>query len=158
MSHSPHDQDLIARALIWRDGALLVNANHNAKTGEDYVALPGGHVDPGESCVAALQREIEEELGARCEVGDLLMVCENIYAGRRASEDKRHELTLLFEATLSGEETRADGTIASPEADKNFRWLPSAELPHANLLPGDIKAFVVGASPDRYRFSDTRVA
>lgn len=156
MSTSSHDQDLIARAIIWKDGALLVNANHNAKTGDDYVALPGGHVDPGESCVAALQREIEEELGAHCEIGDLSFVSENIYAGRRQSESKRHELTLVFGATLQGEQTRADGTIASPEADKNFRWLTASELPNANLLPADIKAFLLGASAARYRFSDTR--
>lgn len=156
MPHPSHDQDLIARAIIWRDGALLVNANHNANTGDDYLALPGGHVDPGESCVQALQREIEEELGARCEVGDLQFVCENIYAGRRASESKRHELTLVFAATLQGETTRPDGTIESPEADKNFRWLPQSELAKANVLPADIHAFLVGAITARYRFSDTR--
>ena len=142
--------------MIWRAGALLVNANHNAKTGEDYVALPGGHIDPGESCVEALQREIEEELGARCEVGDLQMVSENIYAGRRPSESKRHELTLIFAATIAGEQTRADGTIQSPEADKNFRWLPKEELAQANLLPADVKAFLTGEAGRRYSFSDTR--
>ena len=156
MASSSHDQDLIARAIIWKDGALLVNANRNSKTGESYVALPGGHVDPGESVVAALQREIEEELGARCEVGDLEFVCENIYAGRRQSESQRHELTLVFAATIEGEQTRKDGTIESPEADKNFRWLPAGELAGANLLPGDVKAFLSGEMERRYSFSDTR--
>lgn len=151
-----HDQDLIARAIIYKDGALLVNANRNVKTGESYVALPGGHVDPGESCVAALRREIEEELGARCEVGDLQMVSENIYAGRRVSEQKRHELTLVFAAMIQGETTRADGSIESPEADKNFRWLPQDELASAPLLPADVKAFLLGEDAARYRFSDTR--
>ena len=152
---SPHDQDLIARAIIWKENALLVNANHNSKTGDSYVALPGGHVDPGENCVQALQREIEEEMAAQCEVGDLAFVCENIYAGRRKSETQRHELTLVFEATLSGEQTREDGTLKSPEADKNFHWLPRAELERAHLLPADVKAFLLGDAR-RYRFSDTR--
>ena len=148
--------DLIARAILWKDDALLVNANHNAKTGEDYVALPGGHVDPGEHCVQALQREIEEELAAHCQIGDLQFVSENIYAGRRPGESQRHELTLVFAGTIDGEETRADGTIASPEKDKNFRWLPKSELANANLLPADIKAFLLGEIEERYRFSDTR--
>ena len=148
--------DLIARAILWKDDALLVNANHNAKTGEDYFALPGGHVDAGEHFAQALQREIEEELNAHCEVGDLQFVCENIYAGRRKSESQRHELTLVFAGEISGEQTRADGTIASPEKDKNFRWLARSELAAANLLPADIKAFLLGETPERYRFSDTR--
>ena len=148
--------DLIARAILWKDDALLVNANHNAKTGEDYVALPGGHVDPGEHCVQALQREIEEELAAKCQIGDLQFVSENIYAGRRQNESQRHELTLVFAGTIGGEGTRADGTIASPEKDKNFRWLPKSELANANLLPADIKAFLLGEIEERYRFSDTR--
>ena len=153
---SPSGPDLIARAILWKDDALLVNANHNSKTGEDYVALPGGHVDPGEHCAQALQREIEEELAAQCEIGDLQFVSENIYAGRRKSESQRHELTLVFAGQISGEHTRADGTIASPEKDKNFRWLKRSELETANLLPADVKAFLLGEIKQRYRFSDTR--
>lgn len=149
--------ELIARAILWKDDALLVNANRNSKTGESYVALPGGHVDPGEHCVQALQREIEEELAAQCQIGDLQFVSENIYPGRRPSEAQRHELTLVFAGTISGEETRDDGTIVSPEKDKNFRWLPRAELEKANLLPADVKAFLLGQSEERYRFSDSRV-
>jgi len=148
--------DLIARAILWKDDALLVNANRNSKTGESYVALPGGHVDPGENCVEALKREIEEELAAQCEVGDLQFVSESIYAGRRKSESQRHELTLVFAGTIAGEGTQEDGTIQSPEKDKNFRWLPKSELASANLLPADIKAFLLGEIEEKYRFSDTR--
>ena len=153
---SSNERDLIARAILWKNGALLVNANRNSKTGESYVALPGGHVDAGEHCVQALQREIEEELAAQCQIGDLQFVCENIYPGRRKSESQRHELTLIFEGTISGEQTRADGTIVSPEKDKNFRWLARAELESANLLPADVKAFLLGQTEERYKFSDTR--
>ena len=153
---SPNDRDLIVRAILWKNDALLVNANRNSKTGESYVALPGGHVDAGEHCAQALQREIEEELAAQCEIGDLQFICENIYPGRRKSESQRHELTLIFEGTISGEQSRADGTIASPENDKNFRWLSRAELKEANLLPADVKAFLLGQIQNRYQFSDTR--
>ena len=149
-------RDLIARAILIKNDALLVNRNRNSKTGENYVALPGGHVDAGENCSGALQREIEEELDARCEVGDLAFVCENIYAGRRKSESHRHELTLFFQAHIEGETTRDDGTLQSPELDKNFVWLPLSELENANLLPADIKAFLLKQNVARYVFSDTR--
>lgn len=150
------DRDLIARAVIWKDGALLVNGNTNKKTGQKYVALPGGHVDPGEHCLEALKREIEEELAASCEIGEMLFVTENIYPGREKDEKQRHELTLFFEATISGEQTNPDGTIASPEKWKNFHWLSAEKLPEANLLPSDAKSWLLKQSESRYFFSDTR--
>ncbi|HEX8464579.1 MAG TPA: NUDIX domain-containing protein [Abditibacterium sp.] len=152
------DRELIARAVIWRDGALLVNGNSNKKTGDKYVALPGGHVDPGEHCIEALKREIEEELAANCEVGDLLFVTENIYPGREIGEKQRHELTLFFAATISGEQTREDGTIFSPEKWKNFHWLRESDVENANLLPEDAKKWLLKQCDARYAFSDTRTA
>lgn len=148
--------EIIARAVIWKSGALLVNGNQNKKTLEKYVALPGGHVDPGEHCVEALRREIEEELSAQCEVGDLLFVCESRYAGREKDEKQRHELTLFFAAEISGEQTRDDGTISSPEAWKNFHWLPETGLQTANLLPFDAKKWLLKQSATLYSFADTR--
>jgi len=150
------DRDLIARAVIIRDGALLVNANANRKTGESYVALPGGHVDPGEHCLEALQREIEEELAAQCEVGALLFVTEDIYPGREADEKQRHELTLFFSATLTGEVTHPDGTVESPEKWKKFRWLALAELSATNLLPRSAKKRLLDEGAPLYQFSDSR--
>lgn len=150
------DRDLIARAVILKDGALLVNGNTNKKTGDKYVALPGGHVDPGEHCLEALKREIEEELAASCEVGSLLFVTENIYPGREKDEKQRHELTLFFEATISGEQTNPDGTINSPEKWKNFHWLKADQLPGANLLPSDAKSWLLKEKDALYFFSDTR--
>ncbi len=166
MAKHDSERDLIARAIIWKNDCLLVNGNKNKKTGEKYVALPGGHVDPGESCVQALQREIEEELAAKCEVGDLVFASENIYAGRELDEKKRHELTLVWNASISGEKSNADGTIESPEEWKNFHWLPKAQLETANLLPVTIKEFLIrseyreeeSVSEDlpRYAFVDSR--
>ena len=150
------DRELIARAVIYKGGALLVNGNHNKKTGEKYVALPGGHVDPGEHCVEALKREIEEELAAQCEVGELLFVTENIYPGREKDEKQRHELTLFFAATISGEKTGEDGKIYSPEKWKNFHWLREDELAGANLLPVDAKKWLLKQSDSLYAFSDSR--
>lgn len=139
-------RELIARGVIVRDGAVLVNRSRNAKTGEEYCALPGGHVDPGESCPQALRRELWEELGCDATVGDLRFVSENIYAGRRADESRRHELVLYFEAELSGELRERDGEILSPEASKNFAWLRHEDICAANLLPRAIRDFLTTAA------------
>lgn len=148
------NRDLIARVVLMKDGALLVNQNTNRKTGETYVALPGGHVDPGEDCVTALTREIEEELAASAKIGNLVFVSESIYAGRNPQETRRHELTLIFAGEIYGETTQGS-RVLSPEADKNFLWLPLQALPEANLLPATVKSFLLGHDPNRYAFTDS---
>lgn len=157
-------RELIARAIVMQDDRLLVNHTHNAKTETDYFALPGGHVDPGESCLVALQREFEEELEAELITHDLALVSESIYAGRHLHDAPRHELVLYFQATLETPLKEHKGRIRSPEHDKNFLWLPIAELGTANLLPHAIKQFLLAlprggaqAPPESplYVFEDT---
>lgn len=59
------------RAVIVHEGKLLVvRHTHNPS----YAALPGGHLEFGESPHQALQREIVEELGVLPMIGRLLYV------------------------------------------------------------------------------------
>ena len=138
----PH-HELIARGVIIQNGALLVNRNHNAKTGENYCALPGGHVDGGESCAQAFVREVEEELGATAQAGDLCFVAESVYAGRHDWDGRRQEVVLYFWATLSSELQRDGDRIVSPESDKNFAWLPLSEIEATNVLPLSFKKWLL---------------
>ena len=43
----------------------------------------------------------------------------------------------------------------SPEGDKDFVWLPLEDLPEANLLPANVKQFLLGHEPARYNFTDS---
>jgi ADP-ribose pyrophosphatase YjhB (NUDIX family) len=157
-----HDsgREIIARGIILHDGAVLVNFSRNRKTGERYCALPGGHVDPGESCPAALRRELQEELGCDAEVGDLCFVAESIYAGRKASDKTRHELVLYFATTLPELPPMDGEQVLSPELDKNFRWLRLSDLESANLLPPNAKHSLLqmtasGSVGAHYSFNDS---
>lgn len=158
---SQHDpqRDLIARAIFVHDGALLVNKSRNAKTGDEYFALPGGHVDAGESCAQAVIRECEEELAAQIEIHDLCFVSESVYAGRKKTETSRHELVMYFHASLASELQTNGVEIFSPEKDKRFQWLALEELADANLLPASIKGFILALLADQefphYAFSDS---
>lgn len=140
----PH-HELIARGVTIENGAILVNRNSNAKTGESYCALPGGHVDEGESCVEALRREVEEEMGATVSVGDLCFVAESVYAGRHDWDGKRQEVTLFFHAKLISELQVENGKILSPESDKNFVWLPLGEIEATNVLPLSFKTWLLAS-------------
>ncbi|MGR3615884.1 MAG: NUDIX hydrolase [Paracoccaceae bacterium] len=49
-----------AYALLPRDGKLLLTCQHDP---EPDIQLPGGGIDPGESAIPALHREVLEETG-----------------------------------------------------------------------------------------------
>lgn len=60
----------VVAAVVCRNGRVLLCQRHE----EPHLPLkwefPGGKIDPGESPVQALRRELEEELGVDAEVGD----------------------------------------------------------------------------------------
>lgn len=69
---NPHSKFIVrARAVILREGKLLVVKHSPAS---DYYALPGGHLEPGETPVECAKREIMEELGVEPALGRLLYV------------------------------------------------------------------------------------
>lgn len=147
----PHQ--LIARAVIWKAGRLLANRAHNA-LGGPYAALPGGHVDPGEDCKFALARELEEELDARIEVGELLLVSEAKYLGGKRGDKPQHEVVLFFHAELLHELEESQGRITSPEERKNFGWVAPEDWGEVNLIPHALRDALLGTSSLRYDFSD----
>lgn len=62
---------LIARAVIFnQQGQLLMVEQH--KNGQHYFALPGGHVDPGETPEQAVLREVREETSLSVTIEKLL--------------------------------------------------------------------------------------
>lgn len=129
------NRELIVRAIITQDDCLLVNQGTRHQTNQFYYALPGGHVEDGETCTEALQREMLEELAIECSVDDLCFVIEHTYSGRHENDVARHELTLYFKVTATSTIQQTDEKIISPEPQKNFHWLPINSLDEAALLP-----------------------
>lgn len=136
---------LIARAVIWKEGRLLANRARNA-AGQPYAALPGGHVDAGENCRAALAREMEEELEARVQVGELLFVSEAHYMGGKRGDKVRYEIVFFFQAELLNELSEEGGRVASPEPQKNFGWVAPEDWEELNLVPHALRAVLRGQS------------
>ncbi|SEM68534.1 ADP-ribose pyrophosphatase YjhB, NUDIX family [Roseovarius tolerans] len=85
-----------ARAVILRRQEILVQVK--SKPGRaDYLSLPGGKQDPGESLIQCVIRECAEEIGAEITVGPLLHVAETL---RDKPGGQRHQLDILFACTV----------------------------------------------------------
>ena len=151
--------ELIVRAIITQDDCLLVNQGTHHQTDHYYYALPGGHVEAGETCKEALQRELWEELAIECNVENLCFVIEHLYSGRYEQDSSRHELTLYFGVTPRTVIAQNAGKIISPEATKSFCWLPITSISEATLLPkisGDyLQKYFSNQEVPLYAFQDS---
>ena len=117
--------ETIARGVCWREGKLLLCRAKDGKT----TYLPGGHIEFGETGREALVREVKEELGTDSTAGEFLGVVENSFD----QHGKRHcEINLVYRLDL------ASDAAESQEDWISFEWCALAELPKANLLPGEM--------------------
>lgn len=107
-----------AGAAIVRDGKVLVTVRARDPF-KGKIDVPGGFLNPGESALEGLRREIREELGVEIDVAmeDCLQA-----EPHRYGEDGTWTLALGFHARLTrGEPEAADDVIA-------LKWVDAAEL------------------------------
>jgi 8-oxo-dGTP diphosphatase len=85
--------------------------------------LPGGGIDHGEPPRSAVLREVREETGLECEVGELLDVHDVHFDGVAPTGrfEDYHGLHLVFAATVSGGEPRV-AEVAGTTAEA--AWVP----------------------------------
>jgi len=135
-----------ARALLVESERVLL-IEFDDESGLHY-NRPGGGVQPGESIVEALRREVREEASIGIEVGCLAFIVE--YEPTRNSHwaGSQHTLSLVFEGRLC-----AGCTPRMPDApdphQTAVRWIPLRELETVELLPhiGDkIVQYCAGAT------------
>ena len=120
----PRQRKLVVAALIRRDGRILVSRRRPDQPMPSLWEFPGGKVEPGEAPVAALAREVTEELGCEVEVGRIDEVVFHAYP--------TFDLVMLvFACRLIRGEPRAE-TVA------DIAWVTPSELPSLDLLPADL--------------------
>lgn len=124
-------QRLAAYAVVRRstaagDEVLLTRLSSRAAHPGAWT-LPGGGVDHGERPAAALRREVEEECGLPCEVGELVGVHDTHFAGQAPSGriEDYHGVHLLFTATVGEGEPRVSEVDGTTDA---VAWVPVADV------------------------------
>ena len=112
----------VVAAVIERDDCFLVTRRPQGVHLAGMWEFPGGKIAPGESHAAALEREIDEELGAPIDVGALILTVTHAY------EDA--DVTLHFYAC------KLRGTPAS-RLGQEIQWVARKELAHLAFPAAD---------------------
>ena len=112
--------EIVIAALVREYRVLLVHRSPDRHVYPDVWDLPGGHIDAGETELAALAREMHEELGVRITTGSAIHLS-RLEAGRG-------EQSVRFSAWLVDEWEGTPTNVAPHEHDE-IRWFRPEELP-----------------------------
>ncbi len=160
-SHEPGREFLVrACAILIHDDSVLAQEANNGAGGKSY-ALPGGHLEFGETLAICMARELYEESGLNVEAEKLAYVHENFYSMKGINT---HEIGFYFLVDLNSEFPGPDphGYIPSLESHIRMRLLPLAKLPSFALMPSFLRSRLPEdarerfAQPTRHVISDER--
>jgi 8-oxo-dGTP diphosphatase len=119
----PRKRLLVVAGLVVRDGRVLITQRRADQALPLQWELPGGKVEPGESPVAALARELAEEIGVTVEVGRIWDVLFHPYP--------TFDLVMLVYA--------CSNVVGEPRAIEvaDVAWVAPGDLAAWDILPAD---------------------
>ncbi|HLL20790.1 MAG TPA: 8-oxo-dGTP diphosphatase MutT [Kofleriaceae bacterium] len=114
---------VVAGLILGDDGRILITQRRADQSLPLQWEFPGGKVEPGEAPVAALVRELDEEIGVVVTVGRIWEVLFHAYPA--------FDLVMLVYACRI-----VHGTPRAVEV-ADLAWVTLAELPGRDILPAD---------------------
>ncbi len=140
-SPDPHKEFLVRGCAILIHGdRVLMQEGSDGRGGKQY-ALPGGHLEFGETLALCMSREVYEETGLNVEADKLVYVHENFYALKGVDT---HEIGFYFLVDLSSEfpTPDRDGYIPSLESHIRMRLLPLDRLREFVVMPPFLQEYL----------------
>ena len=110
--------------LFFRNDQILLIRRYNTGFADGQYSVPAGHLDGGETVIAAAAREAQEEVGVRLDA-DCIHISQVMH---RRDGDERVDF-FVYVSAWEGELVNAE-----PEKCDEIRWADVADLP-ANTIP-----------------------
>lgn len=116
-----------ASACVFRDGRVLIVQRGKAP-GRGIWSLPGGHVEPGETAMAAAQRELGEETGIAANLDHLVGLFDIVRRDAAGTVTLHYAIACYAGHWRSGEAEAASDALA-------VRWVAPDELSGLAFAP-----------------------
>jgi len=124
------EQERSAGGVVVRDGqAIVIVPTRRGAQGQKVLALPKGHVDPGETPDQTALREVREETGVEAELVEKLGDVRYFY--QRGGKRIFKRVTFYLLAYLDGSLDDHDDEV------EEARWMPLAEAAAALSYDGE---------------------
>ena len=140
-------QRLAVYALVRRGPDVLLTRISALGAHPGAWTLPGGGLDHGESPRDAVAREVREECGIDCEIGDLLDVHDTHFEGTAPSGrfEDFHGVHLVFRGTVpEGAEPRVVETDGTTD---DVAWVRVADIASGVVTVTDVVRHALGSAP-----------
>ena len=128
--------------ILLRENKILLQK----PTNDTGYAIPGGHVEFGETNAQTLEREFKEEIGADITVGALKWVAEIFFPW---GDKPCHQICLYYDVALKDEtQIPLDGVFTGDERieGRNFKiefyWMPVGSLALLEVYPTNISDLI----------------
>ncbi|MDR2942393.1 MAG: NUDIX domain-containing protein [Treponema sp.] len=122
---------ILARGIIIDSDYILVAKAKNA----DNTFLPGGHLEFNENLKKALEREISEEMGINCNIGEYIGCVENKWIDNNIINQ---EINHVF--MINGINKQIE--IKSKENHLDIYWIKINDMEKENLLPISMRKII----------------
>ena len=142
-------QRVAAYALVRREGRVLLTRLSARPAHPGAWTLPGGGLDHGEPPVVALAREVDEECGVTCRVGDLLGVHDTHFSGAAPSGrwEDYHGVHLIFEGIVADD---AEPRVAEVDGTTDaVAWVDEADIASGAVPVLDVVTHALALPPAR---------